>query len=55
MTQLFEDRVSVVEANQLKRLKRKNRIVAALIGLFALTMALLSYLMFSRYEFIPYK
>ncbi len=38
-----------------KKILRKNRILGLILFVFALTMIILTYLMFKRYEFVPYK
>jgi|GEM_PF-6985505 len=43
------------EIEKVRKLRRKNRILALMIGAIALTMVILSYLMFSKYTFIPYE
>jgi hypothetical protein len=55
MSNLQAESLSVKEIERAKQLKRKNRILALIIGAFALTMVILSYLMFSKYSFIPYE
>jgi len=55
MSQLSENTLTTEEIERQKRLKRKNKILALAIGAFALAMIILSYLMFSKYKFVPYE
>lgn len=55
MSQLAERILPAEEIEREKRLKRKNKILALAIGAFALAMIILSYLMFSKYRFVPYE
>jgi predicted nucleic acid-binding Zn ribbon protein len=54
MNQLRAEALSTEEMERQKKLRRKNKILALAIGAFALAMVILSYLMFSKYTFIPY-
>ncbi len=55
MSYLREEVLSSEETERLKRQRRKNKVLALIIGAFALTMVILSYLMFAKYTFIPYE
>ena len=55
MSNLGEETLGPEEVERLRKLRRKNRILALIFGAFALTMVILSYLMFSKYSFIPYE
>ena len=50
-----EANLSAEELEKLRNLRRRNRILALAIGLFALAMVILSYIMFSKYQFMPYE
>lgn len=55
MTHPREETLPAEEAQKLRILRRKNRILALALGVFALAMIILSYLMFSHYQFVPYE
>lgn len=51
------DKIYAEDSSQIrdKKILRKNRILGLILFIFALTMIILTYLMFKRYEFVPYK
>lgn len=55
MSHLREEFLTAEEVERQRKLRRKNKILALAIGAFALTMIILSYLMFSHYQFVPYE
>ena len=55
MSRPWEANLPAGESENLRKLRRRNRILALAIGLFALAMVILSYIMFSKYQFMPYE
>ena len=55
MTRIGDESLAAETPERLRKIRRKNRILALAIGAFALAMVILSYLMFSHYKFVPYE
>jgi hypothetical protein len=55
MTQIPTQQMLPTEAESLKKISRRNLVLGLAIGIFALTMIVLSYIMFSHYQFVPYE
>ncbi|MCI0530867.1 MAG: hypothetical protein L0Y74_02805 [candidate division Zixibacteria bacterium] len=55
MTQIPTEQMPPIEAESFKKIRRRNLVLGLAIGIFALTMIVLSYIMFSHYQFVPYE